>query len=79
MDEWEQLTPAEKEQVLRAELHRTEQKLLDYSAQIAETYHHYARLRDDLEQISIFGAEDYFSTDCAGQLQDNKPHSGYNF
>ena len=79
MDEWEQLTPAEKEQVLRDELHRTEQKLLEYSAQIAEVYRSYTRLRDELEQITIYGAEEYFSTENDGQLPNYQPHSVYYF
>ena len=79
MDEWESLTSAEKEQVLRANLRRMEQKILEYSAQIAEAYQHFARLRDDLEQISIFGADDFFSAGRYEKTSLSYPNYGIIF
>ena len=62
------LTPAEKEAGLREELQYVEQKLFDLTAKIADTYGHYSRLREELEQIEIFGAEDYYSQSKHGDF-----------
>ena len=76
---FDNLTPAAKEAALREELQHAEQKIFDLSAKLADTYGYYSRLRDELEQIDIFGAEDYYSQGKHSDLLISTATSGYNF
>ena len=73
------LTPADKEAGLREELQRTEQRLFDLAAKTADIYGYYNALREELEQIEIFGAEDYYTHGEHGDLQISTATSGYDF
>ena len=75
----ENLTPADNEAGLREELQRTEQKLFDLCGRIADIYGYYSRLREELEQIAIFGAEDYYSQGKHSDLPISTATSGYDF
>lgn len=73
------LSPAEKEAGLRDELQRTEQKQFDLCGRIADIYGYYSRLRDELEQIEFFGAEDYYLQGKRHDLPISTATSGYDF
>lgn len=72
-------SPAEKEAGLRESFQQTEQKLFDLTARLADTFIYYRKLQDDLAQISIYGAEKYFSPDFREKMKQNTATSGYDF
>ena len=76
---YENLTPAAKEAALREEIQHAEQKIFDLSAKIADIYGYYNRLREELAEIEIFGAGDYYSQGKQGNLPISTATSGYDF
>ena len=62
MDEFDSLSPAEKEASIRREYASVQKKLIALVRQMTEEYDYFEFLRDQIAEIDIYGAEYFFGS-----------------
>ena len=62
MDDWKNISPSEREKAIRYDYHNTERRIYNLLNALCEVFGYYRELREELAEIDIYGAEDYYST-----------------
>lgn len=62
MEEFDSLSPAEKEASIRMEYASVQKRLIALVRRMTEEYDYFEFLRDQIAEIEIYGADDFFGS-----------------
>ena len=79
MDEFDSLSPAEKEASIRREYASVQKKLNALVRQMTEEYDYFEFLRDQIAEIDIYGADDVFGSSKKRDTKASLARNGYDF
>lgn len=79
MDEFDSLSPAEKEASIRREYVSVQKKINTLVRQMTEEYGYFEFLRDQIAEIDIYGADDVFGSTKKRDTKASLARKGYDF
>ena len=79
MDDFEMLSPAEKENSIRREYADTQRKINTLVHRLSEEYHYFEYLRNQIAEIDIYGADDVFGSSKNREIKASLAPDGYDF
>lgn len=79
MDEFENLSPAEKETAIRTEYTNVQKIINTLVHRLMEEYRYFEYLRDQIAEIDIYGADDVFGSSEIRDIKASLARNGYDF
>lgn len=79
MDEFENLSPAEKETAIRTEYANVQKIINTLVHRLMEEYRYFEYLRDQIAEIDIYGADDVFGSSEIRDIKASLARNGYDF
>lgn len=79
MDEFEKLSPAEKETAIRTEYANVQKIINTLVHRLMEEYRYFEYLRDQIAEIDIYGADDVFGSSEIRDIKASLARNGYDF
>lgn len=79
MDDFEMLSPAERETAIRREYADVQKRINTLVHRLMEEYRYFEYLRDQIAEIDIYGADDVFGSAKTKTISASLASNGYDF